>query len=256
MADDQPMWGNNRAVAPTPGAAIVTVDLGDNFTIKGHHLSMIKDRQFDGFSRDDPHKHIVEFVKLCGMFRYGNTNTDAIKLKLFPSSLVGEAKIWFNELSPGVITTWEEMRQAFVSRFFLPAKTFSIILSGRSQELLTIVFAFDKFQSYLVLSKTVVFTDHAAIKYLFSKQDAKPRLIRWILLLQEFDIEIKNKKGAENVTADHLSRLEKSNLKELKDEEINDDFPDEFLMSIKINEEESSWFSDFANYLVGGILGK
>ncbi|GJU73931.1 reverse transcriptase domain-containing protein [Tanacetum coccineum] len=121
MADDQPMWGNNRAVAPTPEAAIVAVDLGDNFTVKGHHLSMIKDRQFDGRSRADPHKHIAEFVEICGMFRYGNTNADAIKLKLFPSSLAGEAKIWFNELSPGVITTWEEMRQAFVSRFFPPA---------------------------------------------------------------------------------------------------------------------------------------
>ncbi|GJR31622.1 putative nucleotidyltransferase, ribonuclease H [Tanacetum coccineum] len=124
------------------------------------------------------------------------------------------------------------------------------------KELLAVVFAFDKFRSYLVLSKTVVFTDHAAIKYLFSKQDAKPRLIRWILLLQEFDIEIKNKKGAENVAADHLSRLEKPNLKELKDEEINDEFPDEFLMSIKTDEEESPWFADFANYLVGGILRK
>ncbi|GJU51619.1 reverse transcriptase domain-containing protein [Tanacetum coccineum] len=102
----------------------------------------------------------------------------------------------------------------------------------------------------------IVFTDHAAIKYLFSKQDVKPRLIRWILLLQEFDIEIKNKKGAENVTADHLSRLEKPNLNELKDEEINDEFPDEFLMTIKTDEEESPWFADFANYLVGGILRK
>ncbi|GJR05751.1 hypothetical protein Tco_0528735 [Tanacetum coccineum] len=83
MADDQPMWGNNRAVAPTPGAAIVAVDLGDNFTVKGHHLSMIKDRQFDGCSRADPHKHIAEFVEVCRMFRYGNTNADAIKLKLF-----------------------------------------------------------------------------------------------------------------------------------------------------------------------------
>ncbi|GJZ64599.1 reverse transcriptase domain-containing protein [Tanacetum coccineum] len=55
------------------------------------------------------------------MFRYGNTNADAIKLKLFPSSLAGKAKIWFNELSPGVITAREEMRQAFVSRFFPPA---------------------------------------------------------------------------------------------------------------------------------------
>ncbi|GKC03238.1 hypothetical protein Tco_0994848 [Tanacetum coccineum] len=113
MADDQPVWGNNRAVAPTPGAVIVVVDLGDNFTVKGNHLSMIKDLQFDGRSRVDPYKHIVEFVEVCRMFRYGNTNADAIKLKLFPSSLVGEAKIWFNELSPSVITTWEEMRQAF-----------------------------------------------------------------------------------------------------------------------------------------------
>ncbi|GJY16399.1 reverse transcriptase domain-containing protein [Tanacetum coccineum] len=55
------------------------------------------------------------------MFRYDDTNADAIKLKLFPSSLAGEAKIWFNELSSGMITTWEEMRQAFVSRFFPPA---------------------------------------------------------------------------------------------------------------------------------------
>ncbi|GJZ00784.1 reverse transcriptase domain-containing protein [Tanacetum coccineum] len=121
MADDQAMWGNNQVIAPTPGATIIAVDLRDNFTVKGHHLSMIKDRQFIGRSRTNPHKHITEFVKVCRMFHYGNTNTDAIKLKLFPSSLAGEAKIWFNELSPGVITTWEEMRQSFVSRFFPPA---------------------------------------------------------------------------------------------------------------------------------------
>ncbi|GJY48137.1 reverse transcriptase domain-containing protein [Tanacetum coccineum] len=104
------------------------------------------------------------------------------------------------------------------------------------------------FRSYLVLLKIVVFTDHAAIKYLFSKQNAKPRLIRWILLLQEFDIEIKNKKGAENVAADHLSRLEKSDLNELNNEEINDEFPDEFLMSIKTDKEESSWFAELKHY--------
>ncbi|GJZ66684.1 putative nucleotidyltransferase, ribonuclease H [Tanacetum coccineum] len=72
------------------------------------------------------------------------------------------------------------------------------------KELLAVVFAFDKFRQYLVLSKTIVFTDHSALRYLFTKQDAKPRLIRWILLLQEFDIEIRNKKGAENLAADHL----------------------------------------------------
>ena len=80
------------------------------------------------------------------------------------------------------------------------------------------VFAFDKFRSYLVLSKTVVYTDHAAIRYLFKKQDAKPRLIRWILLLQEFDIEIKDKRGAENTAADHLSRLEDPALEATRDE--------------------------------------
>ncbi|GJR73881.1 reverse transcriptase domain-containing protein [Tanacetum coccineum] len=117
------------------------------------------------------------------------------------------------------------------------------------KELLAVVLAFDKFQSYLVLSKTVLFTNHSAIKYLFSKRDVKPRLIRWILLLQEFDIEIKNKKGAKNVAANHLSRLKKPNLKEPREKEINDEFPDEFLMSISTDEKESSWFADFANYL-------
>ncbi|GJY20719.1 reverse transcriptase domain-containing protein [Tanacetum coccineum] len=62
------------------------------------------------------------------------------------------------------------------------------------KELMAVVFAFDKFRSYLVLSKMIVHTDHSALRHLFKKQDAKPRLIRWILLLQEFDIEIKDKK--------------------------------------------------------------
>jgi len=64
------------------------------------------------------------------------------------------------------------------------------------KELLAVVFAFDKFRHYLILSKVIVFTDHAAIRYLIGKQDGKPRLIRWILLLQEFDLEIKEKKGS------------------------------------------------------------
>ena len=73
------------------------------------------------------------------------------------------------------------------------------------KELLAVVFALDKFRSYLVGSKIIVYTDHAALRYLLSKQDAKPRLIRWILLLQEFDVEIRDKKGVENTMADHLS---------------------------------------------------
>ncbi|GJX42375.1 reverse transcriptase domain-containing protein [Tanacetum coccineum] len=81
---------------------------------------MIKDRQFDGRAKADPHKHIAEFIEICGMFRYGDTNVDAIKLKLFSSSLSRDAKVWFNKLSPGVITTWEEMRQAFAYKLKIP----------------------------------------------------------------------------------------------------------------------------------------
>ncbi|GMJ16155.1 hypothetical protein HRI_005284700 [Hibiscus trionum] len=76
------------------------------------------------------------------------------------------------------------------------------------KELLVVVFAFDKFRSYILGTKVVVHTDHSALKYLFTKKDAKPRLIRWIMLLQDFDVDIKDKKGTENQVADHLSRVE------------------------------------------------
>ncbi|GJU36348.1 reverse transcriptase domain-containing protein [Tanacetum coccineum] len=114
------------------------------------------------------------------------------------------------------------------------------------------VFAFEKFRSYLILSKTIVYTDHSALKHLFKKQDAKPRLIRWILLLQEFDIEIKDRKGTENVVADHLSRIE--NNESSDDNEVYNNFPGETLM--EINTKDEPWFADFANYLVGDIIPK
>ncbi|KAL4363652.1 hypothetical protein GQ457_04G020210 [Hibiscus cannabinus] len=92
------------------------------------------------------------------------------------------------------------------------------------KEMLAVIFAFDKFRSYLIGTKVIVHTDHSAIKYLLSKKDAKPRLIRWILLLQEFDIEIIDRKGTENQVADHLSRLENKDIADTADE-IQEDNP-------------------------------
>ncbi|CAN6552297.1 unnamed protein product [Malus baccata var. baccata] len=103
--------------------------------------------------------------------------------------------------------------------------------STTEKELLAVVFALDKFRSYLIGTKVIVFTDHAALKYLFTKKEAKPRLIRCMLLLQEFDIEIRDKKGCENVVADHLSRL----VREEESLPISETFPDEQLLSMKVS---------------------
>ena len=81
------------------------------------------------------------------------------------------------------------------------------IYTTTEKELLAVVYALDKFRAYLVESDIVIFTDHSALKYLLTKQNSKARLIRWVLLLQEFNLQIKDKKGVENVVADHLSRL-------------------------------------------------
>ncbi|KAL6348741.1 hypothetical protein AAG906_029769 [Vitis piasezkii] len=96
----------------------------------------------------------------------------------------------------------------------------------------------------------VVFTDHSALKYLMTKQDAKVRLIRWILLLQEFNLQIKYKKGVVNVVADHLSRLAIAHNSHVLP--INDDFPEESLMLL----EDAPWYAHIANYLVTNYVSK
>ena len=99
-------------------------------------------------------------------------------------------------------------------------------------------------------SYVIIHTDHAAIKYLMSKKEAKPRLIRWVLLLQEFDLEIKDKKGCDNVIVDHLSRVERSNAGEEK-LILTENFPDEKLFKVSF---QLPWYADIVNYLACGVV--
>ena len=112
------------------------------------------------------------------------------------------------------------------------------------------VFACEKFRPYILGSHVIIHTDHVVIKYLMAKKEVKLRLIRWVLLLQEFDLEIKDKKGSDNVIADHLSRLEMIAEKE-KETELLENFPDEQLFLLSV---QTPWYADIVNYLACGVV--
>ncbi|GJV04898.1 reverse transcriptase domain-containing protein [Tanacetum coccineum] len=125
------------------------------------------------------------------------------------------------------------------------------------KEMLAVVYAFEKSWSYLILNKRIVYTDHSALKYLFTKKYSKARLLRWVLLLQEFKFKVIDTKGAENLTADHLSRLENPYENVLDPKEINEKFPLETLNMVTFRGDSSTpWFADYANYHAGNFIVK
>nr|GEZ03615.1 reverse transcriptase domain-containing protein [Tanacetum cinerariifolium] len=124
------------------------------------------------------------------------------------------------------------------------------------KEMLAVVYAFKKFRSYLIMNKSIVYTDHSALKYLFAKKDAKARLLRWILLLQEFDFKVIDTRGAENYAADHLSRLENPYENIFDPREINKTFPLESLNKVAHKDPSTPWFADLANYHAGNFIIK
>nr|GEW43281.1 DNA-directed DNA polymerase [Tanacetum cinerariifolium] len=125
------------------------------------------------------------------------------------------------------------------------------------KEIFAVVYAFEKFWSDLNMNKSIVYTDHSALKYLFAKKDSKARLLRWVLLLQEFTFKVIDTKGAENLSADHLSRLENPHQNVLDPKEINETFLLETLNMVSFCGNSSTpWFVDFANYHAGNFVVK
>ena len=118
--------------------------------------------------------------------------------------------------------------------------------TNTEKELLEVVYALEKFWPYILGSKIIIYTDHVALRYLVSKKEAKPRLIRWVLLLQEFDLEIKDKKGSENSVADHLPRLHIPGGRD-----ISDTFPDEHILAIS---NHAPWYAHIVNFIVNGSI--
>nr|GEV00776.1 reverse transcriptase domain-containing protein [Tanacetum cinerariifolium] len=119
------------------------------------------------------------------------------------------------------------------------------------KEMLAVVYAFKKFWPYLIMNKSIVYTDHSALKYLFAKKDSKARFLRWVLLLQEFTFKMIDTKEAENLAFDHLSQLENPHQNVLDPKEINESF------SLETRGNSSTlWFADFANYHAGNFVVK
>ncbi|GKE18406.1 reverse transcriptase domain-containing protein [Tanacetum coccineum] len=130
--DDQPMWENAKTVAPTPNSAFIQAEVDDNFVINSTHLKMIRENKFDRQLRADPHDHILEFLAISDMFKYGETQSEAVKLLILPLSLCDKAKTWFKKLNEESITSWEQMRRAFINKFFPPSLFNRLLLEIRS----------------------------------------------------------------------------------------------------------------------------
>nr|GFC43010.1 reverse transcriptase domain-containing protein [Tanacetum cinerariifolium] len=116
------------------------------------------------------------------------------------------------------------------------------------KEMLAVVYAFKKFRSYLIMNKSIVYTDHSALKYLLAKKDAKARLLHWILLLHEFDFKVIDTRRAENFAADHLSRLENPYKNIFDPKEINETFPLETLNKGMTSQQKKKFFKDARHY--------
>ncbi|GJS75754.1 reverse transcriptase domain-containing protein [Tanacetum coccineum] len=112
--------------APTEGygEAIVIPEINaDNFEIKTNLLQLVQASPFHGFERENPHTHINNFIRITSTLKFRDVPNDVIKLMMFPYSLEGAARVWYNKEPPNSILTWEDLVTKFVNQFFPPSKT-------------------------------------------------------------------------------------------------------------------------------------
>ncbi|KAJ9535556.1 hypothetical protein OSB04_un001308 [Centaurea solstitialis] len=150
MGDEAPMWTARRAAPTVPTNPITKPNL--NKEIPGKLLHMIKDLTFDGKSDSNPIVHMENFVDICDLFKTEEGRDDAIRLRVFPLTLTGEARAWLRSLEPSSITTWEGLRSKFLSRFFPPSKIDKLraeIRSFQQQDGETISEAWERFKHLL-----------------------------------------------------------------------------------------------------------
>nr|GFB17045.1 reverse transcriptase domain-containing protein [Tanacetum cinerariifolium] len=175
------------------------------------------------------------------------------------------ATIWVDQLSSSVRVDFKDgaVLGQRIEKHFRPIhyanKTMNQAKANYTtteKEMLAVVYAFKKFRSYLIMNKSIVYSDHSALKYLFAKKDAKARLLRWILLLQEFDFKVIDTRGAENYAADHVSRLENPYENVFNPKEINETFPLESLNKVAHKDPSTPLFADLANYHAGNFIIK
>ncbi|GJZ78278.1 hypothetical protein Tco_0642950 [Tanacetum coccineum] len=195
--DDEPMWVADHVVALTPGFAITIPETTNEFAIKGNHLTLVKGNQFDGRIKTDLQKHIHEFLEICDMFKYKDTENEAVRLMMFPLSLTGEAKTAnYNELNEGTLKTLDEL---------VTTSSISVTAHVFSNDVINEIFEED-------------------FDALLDERSEMPSFHRGI------DIATKDEKGIENVAADHLSQIDNDEVS--NDSDIDDNFPGEILMEI------------------------
>nr|GEW23725.1 transposon Ty3-I Gag-Pol polyprotein [Tanacetum cinerariifolium] len=173
-------------------------------------------------------------------------------------SFLGHSGFYRSDFAIGAVL--EQRQEKYFRPIHYASKTMTEAESNYTtmeKEMLAVVYAFKKFRSYLIMNKSIVYTDHSALKYLFAKKESKARLIRWVLIFQEFTFKVIDTKGAENLAADHLSRLENLHQSVLDPKEINESFLLETLNLVSSRGNSSTpWFADFANYHAGNFIVK